>query len=75
MQRVVVSHEDLECELREIAALAPGRSEVRQSGLQLYSPFVELPQPEPFLVRGYLEASYDSINVQHNDWRVSAWRA
>src|SRR5215471_14086195 len=44
-------------------------SEVRQSGLQLYSPFVELPQPEPLLVRAYLEASYASINVQHNDWR------
>jgi hypothetical protein len=49
--------------------LWPRGAEVRQSGLQLYSPFVDLPQPEPLLVRAYLEAAHDPINVQHNDWR------
>lgn len=50
--------------------LWPRGAEIRQSGLQLYSPFVDLPQPEPLLVRSYLEVAYDSIDLQHKDWRV-----
>jgi len=49
--------------------LWPRGAEVRQSGLQVYSPFVDLPQPESLLVRAYLEAAHDPINVQDKSWR------
>ena len=50
--------------------LWPRGAEVRQSGLQLYSPYFDLPQPEPLLVRAYLEAAHDPIDLQDKDWRA-----
>jgi hypothetical protein len=49
--------------------LWPRGAEVRQSGLQLYSPFVDLPPPEPLLLRPYLEAGHDPIDLRDADWR------
>ena len=50
--------------------LWPRGVEVRQSGLQLYSPFVDLPPPEPLLLQAYLEAGHDPIDLQEEEWRV-----
>lgn len=50
--------------------LWPRGAEIRQSGLQLYSPFVDLPHAEPLLVRAYLEAAHDPIDLQDNDFRA-----
>ena len=50
--------------------LWPRGAAVRQSGLQLYSPYFDLPQPEPLLVRAYLEAAHDPIDLQDKNWRA-----
>lgn len=50
--------------------LWPRGAEVRQSGLQLYSPFVDLPAPEPLLLRRYLEAGHAPIDLQDEEWRT-----
>jgi hypothetical protein len=38
--------------------------------LQLYSFFVDLPPPEPLLLRAYLEAGNDPIDLRDEEWRV-----
>jgi hypothetical protein len=50
--------------------LWPRGAEVRQSGLQLFSPFVDLTPPEPLLLRPYLEAGHDPIDLRDPDWRA-----
>ncbi len=50
--------------------LWPRGAQVRQSGLQLYSPFVDLPPPEPLLLRPYLEAGHRPIDLGDAEWRA-----
>jgi len=49
--------------------LWPRGAEVRQSGLQLYSPFVDLPTPEPLLLRAHLETGDHPIDLGEVEWR------
>ena len=50
--------------------LWPRGAQIRQSGLGLYSPYVELPLPEPLLLRPYLEEGIDSIDVCEDGWKA-----
>jgi len=42
---------------------------IRQSGLGLYSPFVDLPPAEPLLVNRYLEVESAALALHDADWR------
>src|SRR5436853_364028 len=50
--------------------LWPRGAQIRQSGLRLYSSYVELPLPEPLLLRPYLEEGMDSIDVCEDGWKA-----
>jgi len=49
--------------------LWPRGAQIRQSGLRLYSPYVDLPLPEPLLLQPYLEEGMDSIDVREGSWK------
>lgn len=49
--------------------LWPRGAQIRQSGLRLYSPFVDLPLPEPLLLRTYLEEGLYAIDVDEAGWK------
>lgn len=49
--------------------LWPRGAQVRQAGLRLESMFVDLPLPEPLLVRAYLEEGMEAIDVQSDGWQ------
>jgi hypothetical protein len=49
--------------------LWPRGAQVRQSGLGLYSPFVDLPAPEPLLVNAYLDPSHEPVRLDDEQWR------
>ncbi|MBB4423900.1 hypothetical protein GGD66_002444 [Bradyrhizobium sp. CIR48] len=49
--------------------LWPRGAQIRQSGLRLYSPYVDLPLPEPLLLRSYFEEGMYSIDVSEVDWK------
>ncbi len=42
---------------------------IRQSGLGLYTSFVELPAPEPLLVRPFLPEAAQIVDLTEGDWR------
>lgn len=48
--------------------LWPRGARIRQSGLSLYSPFVDLPKPDPLLVRTYLTEGAALINLEVDGW-------
>jgi len=52
------------------ALLWPRGAQIRQSGLRLSSIFVDLPFPEPLLVRAYLGEGSAPIDVCAADWQV-----
>ncbi len=49
--------------------LWPRGAQIRRSGLELYSPFGELPIAEPLLVKAHLSESLDAIDLRDDDWR------
>jgi len=49
--------------------LWPRGAHIRQSGLGLYSSFVELPAPEPLLVRPFLPEAAQIVDLTEGDWR------
>jgi hypothetical protein len=49
--------------------LWPRGAQVRQSGLNLYSPYASLPPAEPLLVRSFLAEDVDVIDLRDPDWR------
>ncbi|MET4483770.1 hypothetical protein ABIB66_008341 [Bradyrhizobium sp. F1.13.3] len=49
--------------------LWPRGAQIRQSGLRLYSPYVDLPLPEPLLLRSYLEEGVHAIDVNQVGWK------
>lgn len=50
--------------------LWPRGAQIRQSGLQASSIFVDLPKPEPLLVSAYLEEGAAPIDVCSADWQT-----
>jgi hypothetical protein len=48
--------------------LWPRGAHIRQSGLRLYSPYVDLPTAEPLLVNAYLDGDSALIDVQDSAW-------
>ena len=44
--------------------LWPRGAQIRQSGLRLYSPYADLPAPEPLLINGYLDGDSALIDVE-----------
>ncbi|MEK9986333.1 MAG: hypothetical protein VW879_16470, partial [Opitutae bacterium] len=55
--------------------LWPRGSHIRQSGLQCYSPFVELPKPEPLLLHGYLKDDVEVIDLMAEGWEEKSLSA
>lgn len=49
--------------------LWPRGAQIRQSGLRLYSTYVDLPLPEPLLLRSYLEEGMYAIDVSEAGWK------
>ena len=49
--------------------LWPRGAQVRQAGLQLYSPFADLPPPEPLLFVDYLNQEHTIIDIEEDGWR------
>jgi DEAD/DEAH box helicase/Helicase conserved C-terminal domain len=49
--------------------LWPRGAQIRQSGLRLYSPYGDLPAPEPLLINAYLNGDSALIDIQDSDWR------
>lgn len=51
--------------------LWPRGAQIRRSGLSLYSPFVDLPPPEPLLVKAYLGQGLEVIDILQEGWRAA----
>lgn len=49
--------------------LWPRGAQIRQSGLRIYSPFVDLPTPEPLLLQTYLSEDADLIDLATEGWQ------
>jgi hypothetical protein len=50
--------------------LWPRGAQIRQSGLRLSSVFIDLPMPEPLLVRPYISEGAERIDVGAADWQA-----
>jgi hypothetical protein len=50
--------------------LWPRGPQIRQSGLRVYSPFSELPVPDPLLLQSYLAEDAGLIDLEAEDWKV-----
>lgn len=50
--------------------LWPRGSHIRQSGLRVYSPFAELPVPDPLLLQSYLAQEANLIDLEADGWQV-----
>jgi superfamily II DNA or RNA helicase len=50
--------------------LWPRGAQIRRSGLDLYSPFGDLPPAEPLLLKPFLNEGLDVIDIRDEDWRV-----
>ena len=50
--------------------LWPRGPQIRQSGLRFYSPFAELPVPEPLLLQSYLAEDAGLIDLEAEGWKV-----
>jgi superfamily II DNA or RNA helicase len=51
--------------------LWPRGPQIRQSGLRVYSPFAELPVPEPLLLHSSLAENADVIDLTTKDWTTT----
>jgi hypothetical protein len=49
--------------------LWPRGLHIRQSGLQIYSPFADLPVPDPLLIESYLAEDGSLIDLQADNWQ------
>ena len=49
--------------------LWPRGPHIRQSGLRIYSPFADLPIPDPLLLQSYLAQDASVINVEAEGWQ------
>jgi hypothetical protein len=49
--------------------LWPRGTQIRQSGLRIYSPFADLPAPDPLLLQGYLREDAAIIDVEVEGWQ------
>lgn len=54
--------------------LWPRGAHIRQSGLQSYSPFSELPKPEPLLLQAYLAEGLEVVDLSFEDWEEKSLR-
>ena len=50
--------------------LWPRGPQIRQSGLRVYSPFAELPVPDPLLLKSYLAEDAGHIDLEAEGWKV-----
>lgn len=50
--------------------LWPRGPQIRQSGLRVYSPFAELPVPDPLLLQSYLAEDAGHIDLEAEGWKV-----
>lgn len=50
--------------------LWPRGPQIRQSGLRAYSPFAELPVPDPLLLKSYLEEDAGLIDLEAEGWKA-----
>lgn len=50
--------------------LWPRGPHIRQSGLRVYSPFAELPIPDPLLLQSYLNEDANLIDLEAEGWQV-----
>ena len=51
--------------------LWPRGAQIRRSGLEIYSPFGDLPSPDPLLVKPYLSQGLEVIDIRSEDWRTT----
>lgn len=49
--------------------LWPRGAHIRQSGLRTYSPFADLPAPDPLLLQAYLSEDLGLINLEREGWQ------
>ena len=49
--------------------LWPRGLQIRQSGLRVYSPFAELPAPDPLLLQSYLGEDASLIDLEREGWK------
>lgn len=50
--------------------LWPRGPHIRQSGLRVYSPFAELPLPDPLLLNSYLAEDAGLIDLEEEAWQA-----
>ena len=50
--------------------LWPRGPHIRQSGLRIYSPFAELPLPDPLLLQAYLDEDESLIDLEAEGWQA-----
>ena len=49
--------------------LWPRGPHIRQTGLRVYSPFADLPVPDPLLLQSYLSEDANVIDVEADGWQ------
>lgn len=48
--------------------LWPRGAQIRQAGLHLYSPYADLPPPEPLLLARHLVSEQETVSLEDGDW-------